>query len=219
MPETSRHTEIAIAKMLLEVGAVVIRPDEPFRYTSGMLSPIYVDNRVLISYPDIRKRIAQAMADMIREHFRGVEAIAGTSTAGIAWAAWISAYFNIPMVYVRDRSKRHGQKNQIEGVLKASAQTIVTEDLITTGGSALNSVQAVRKAGATPLAVVAIFTYGTEAASEAFKKAGVSLYTLTNFATMVDTAGRQGLITTDSQDRVLDWATDPGGWGQRMGLE
>lgn len=211
--------DVAIAKMLLKVGAVTLRPADPFRYTSGILSPIYTDNRVLISHPTERKKIAQALEALVRANYHSVDAVAGTATAGIAWSAWLAAQFNIPMVYVRDRAKRHGQKNQIEGVLQPGSKTIVIDDLISTGGSALGSVQAVRRAGATPLAAFAIFTYEMEASHEAFKKAGVPLYSLTNFLVLTDVAERQGLLTAESHEQVLKWAADPVGWGKQMGLE
>ncbi len=213
------NTAVAVAKMMFDVGAVTLRPDEPFRYTSGILSPIYLDNRVLISHPPQRKKIAQALEALVRANYKNVEAFAGTSTAGIPWAAWLSAQFNLPMVYVRDRAKRHGQKNQIEGVLPPGAATIVIEDLVSTGGSALNSVAAVRRAGAQPLAVVGIFSYGMQQSAEGFAEAEVPLHTLTNFPTLVDTAVRGGVISADAQAKVLEWAGDPAGWGKRMGFE
>lgn len=211
--------ENSIAKILLEAGAVTLRPDEPFRYTSGMLSPIYTDNRVLISFPNHRKAIAKALAATLEEHYSAIDAFAGTATAGIAWAAWLCEKYDIPMVYIRDRAKRHGQQNQIEGILTPGARTIVVEDLVTTGGSALGSVHAVRKAGAEPLAVISIFTYETETAVTAFKKSRIPLHALTNFSTLVDTAERQGLITPASHAKVLQWAEDPAGWGAKMGFE
>lgn len=213
-------TDVAVAKMLLELSIVNFRPDEPFRYTSGILSPIYLDLRILISHPPERKQICEMLEDLARANYKHIEAIAGTSTAGIPWAAWLAAgSFNVPMVYVRERAKRHGQKNQIEGALEPGHKTLVIEDLISTGGSALNSVQAVRRAGAQPLAVLAIFTYQMAASVKAFAEDGVPLHTLTNFRTLVDVAGRQGVLTGESGKRVLEWANDPAGWGKKMGFK
>lgn len=213
-------SDVQVAKMLLELGVVSLRPDDPFRYTSGILSPIYTDLRVLISHPAERKKICELLEQLARANYRQIEAVAGTSTAGIPWAAWLAASsFNVPMVYVRDRAKRHGQKNQIEGILKPGAKTLVVDDLISTGGSALGSVHAVRRAGAQPLAVVAIFTYQMKTSVEAFRKAQTPLHTLTNFPTLVDVAGRLGKLTKGSQEKVLEWAQDPPAWGKKMGFD
>lgn len=215
---TPPNTETAIAKILLERGAVTLQPDEPFTYSSGIISPIYTDNRVLISYPEDRKKISGALERLARENFGRVDALAGTATAGITWTAWLGAGMNLPIVYVRGRAKRHGQKNQIEGVLKPGSKTVVVDDLISTGQSALGSVGAVRRAGSEPLGVVAIFTYQMESAVTGFKKAVVPLYALTNFRTLVDVAERQGQLTAESRDRVLEWALEPTGWGKKMGF-
>lgn len=211
-------TEVAIAKILLDLGAVTLRPDEPFRYSSGILSPIYTDNRVLISHPVERKKISQALETLARANYQPIDAVAGTATAGISWAAWMAAHMNVPMSYVRSKAKGHGQRNQVEGVITPGARTIVLEDLVSTGASALASVAALREAGAQPLAVVAIFTYNMESAAAAFQEAGVPLHTLTNFRTLTDTAVRTGVLSDESQQKVLEWAADPAGWGQKMGF-
>lgn len=212
-------TDTFIAKLLLKLEAVNLRPDEPFRYTSGILSPIYTDNRVLISYPEERSQIVKALQEIIQVNYPAVELVAGTSTAGIPWAAWLASALDIPMVYVRDKAKSHGRQNQVEGVLKPGQQTIIVDDLISTGGSALGSVEAIRTAGAEPLAVVALFTYNMAKAVAAFEQAKVPLHALTNFRTLVDTAVQDGLLSEDSQAKVLEWAADPAGWGKKMGLE
>ncbi|MSU75871.1 orotate phosphoribosyltransferase [Patescibacteria group bacterium] len=211
--------DAVIAEILLERGATTLQPDEPFRYTSGIVSPIYNDLRVLLSYPDDRKKISKLLEKQARENFKGIDAIAGTATAGIPWAAWLAAAMNVPMVYVRQRAKRHGQKNQIEGVLKPGSKTLIIEDLVSTGQSALGSVHAIRRAGSEPLGVVGIFTYQMEEAVKAFKKAQTPLYTLTNFRTLVSVAERKGQLSSDSRDKVLEWASDPAGWGKKMGLK
>lgn len=207
-------TDVAIAKILLELGAVTLQPDQPFRYTSGILSPIYTDNRVLISYPAERKKIAKALNTLARQHYQRIEAIAGTATAGITWSAWLAENMNIPMVYVRGKAKEHGQKNQIEGVLAPGAKTLIVDDLISTGGSALNTVAAIRKAGGQPLAVVAIFTYGMASAKASFSDAGVPLHALTTFDVLTDTAVRLGMIGAAAQSEVLAWAENPTDWAK-----
>lgn len=211
-------TDATIAKILLEVSAVTLRPDEPFRYSSGILSPIYTDNRVLLSYQPERKKVGRALEDLVRAAYPSIEAVAGTATAGIPWAAWLASGMNIPMVYVRDRAKRHGQQNQIEGVLKPGSKTLIVEDLVSTGKSCLNAAMAVRRAGAEPLGVVAIFTYQMKEAVKAFQEADVPLHALTNFRTLTDVAARTGQLTPESQAKVLDWATDPAGWAKRAGV-
>lgn len=211
--------EVTIAKLLLDSGAVTLKPDDPFRYSSGIRSPIYTDNRVLISFPEARKKISKQMETIARADYRDIEAIAGTATAGIPWAAWIAAAFNVPMVYVRGEAKKHGHQNQIEGVLETGKRTLVIEDLVSTGGSVLAAAAAVRKAGAEPVAVIAIMTYQMESAQRAFKEAGIPLHTLTNFRTLTDVAVREGYLTAGSHEKVLEWAADPEGWGAKMGFK
>lgn len=211
--------DVAIAKLLLEAEAVTLKPDDPFRYTSGILSPIYTDNRVLISFPDIRKKISIAMEELARANYQNIEAVAGTATAGIPWAAWVAAGMNLPMVYVRGKAKRHGHKNQIEGILGAGKRTLVMEDLISTGGSAIGAAAAIRKSGAEPLAVIAIMTYQMEVSQNAFSEANLPLHTLTNFRTLTEVAVREGRISAGSHEKVLEWAADPQGWGKKMGFE
>ncbi len=208
--------DVTIAKILLDSDAVSFRADEPYRYSSGLLSPIYTDNRVLISHPDQRKVIAKAFSELLSANYRNIQCVAGTSTAGIPWAAWLAEKLNLPMIYVRDRAKRHGQKNQISGVLKPGSHTIIVEDLISTGQSALNAAAAVRRAGGIPLAVLAIFTYQMQVAADNFKQAGIPLHTLTNFRTLTDEALRQGILTSESSKSVLQWAEDPKAWSSMM---
>lgn len=212
-------TDTSIAKVLLESGVATFKPDEPFRYTTGILSPVYMDHRVLISQPENRKKIATALEDLARSNFSHIEVLAGTATAGIPWAAWISSHMNIPMVYVRGEAKKHGQKKQVEGVLAPGSKTVIVEDLISTGASSIVSVNAVREAGGQPLGVAGIFTYGLPSATTAYKEADTPLHTLTNFSTLVDVAIQQGMLSAESQEQVLAWAEDPTGWGAKMGHE
>src|SRR6476619_2258306 len=149
-----------IASHLLEIGAVFLQPNDPFTWSSGMKSPIYCDNRLTLSYPHIRQDIARGLQQLIEEHFPGTDVIAGTATAGIPHAAWVSDKLNLPMCYVRSKAKEHGKGNQIEGQVKENQRVVVIEDLISTGGSAITAVDALREAGCDVLGIVSIFTYG-----------------------------------------------------------
>jgi orotate phosphoribosyltransferase len=211
--------DTTIAKLLLESGVATFKPDEPFRFTTGILSPVYMDHRVLISQPDNRKKVATALEELAHQNYQHIEVLAGTSTAGIPWAAWISAHMNIPMVYVRGEAKKHGKKKQVEGVLTPGSKTVIVEDLISTGVSSINSVNAIREAGGQTLGVIGIFSYGLESSVKAYREADVSLHTLTNFRTLVDVATQQGMISPESQEQVFAWAENPAGWGKKMGYE
>lgn len=206
-----------IARLLLDQQAVALQPTDPFRYSSGILSPIYTDNRILISSPEARTTVTAGLVEAASE-FGEIEAVAGTATAGIPWAAWITEQLGLPMVYVRSKAKSHGRQNQIEGKLGERSRTLIVEDLVSTGGSCLNAVEAVREAGAEPVGVVAIFTYGMQSAEEGFAKAGVPLATLTDFPALVEAAAASGAISTDDKTKVLEWADDPAGWAAKQGL-
>ena len=151
-----------IAESLLEIKAVSLRPNDPFTWTSGIQSPIYCDNRLTLSYPEIRRKIAAGLAEIITEKFPGTDLIAGTATAGIPHAAWVSELLNLPMCYVRSKAKGHGKGNQIEGNAASGQKVVVVEDLISTGGSVITAVEALREAGCNVLGVVSIFTYELE---------------------------------------------------------
>lgn len=159
-----------IAAYLLQIEAVALRPKQPFTWTSGLKSPIYCDNRLTMSYPEVRDYIAESFAAIIRSQFPETEAISGTATAGIPHAAWVAEKLNLPMSYVRDKAKGHGKENQIEGLIKPGQKVIVIEDLISTGGSSIKAAQAVAQAGAQPLAVLAIFSYQLNKATQPLLK-------------------------------------------------
>lgn len=213
-------TEATVASILLENEAVLLRPDEPFRYTSGMLSPIYTDNRLLLSFPEARGRVVDLFVAAAKEHFADATVIAGTATAGIAWAAWLADALELPMVYVRDKAKSHGRQNQIEGQMAEDDKVIVVEDLISTGGSSLAAAEAVKEAGAEPLGVLAIFTYGLNKAADAFAEADLPLVTLTDFPNLAAEAERLGKIDdATARERLTQWSADPAGWGAKMGFE
>lgn len=194
-----------IAQHLLDIGAVVLSPDEPFTFSSGMKSPIYCDNRLTLSYPDIRQEIAAAFVTLIRDHFPEVEVIAGTATAGIPHAAWVSENMNLPMAYVRGNAKSHGKKKQIEGRIQPGQQVVVIEDLVSTGGSAITAAEVLRHEGADVLGVAAIFTYGLEKASRAFAEAQLPLHTITDFGTLTEMVQ----LSEEERAKLAEWYRNP----------
>lgn len=212
MPELN-HIAGQIAASLLEIGAVALRPHQPFTWTSGIQSPIYCDNRLTMSYPPVRDLIAESFASIIREVYPETEVIAGTATAGIPHAAFVAQKLGLPMIYIRDKAKGHGKENQIEGLLKPGQKVMVIEDLISTGGSSLKAALAVREAGAEPLAVLAIFSYQLDKASSAFAEAGIPLQTLSNFSVLIETAAEQGSIKPEDLELLQSWRKDPGSFG------
>src|SRR3954469_15991400 len=185
----------AIAESLLEIKAVSLRPNNPFTWTSGIHSPIYCDNRLTLSYPEIRRKIATGLTEIITEKFPGTDLIAGTATAGIPHAAWVSELLNLPMCYVRSKAKGHGKGNQIEGNAASGQKVVVVEDLISTGGSVITAVQALREAGCDVLGVVSIFTYGLEKGRELLQENGIKSISLTDFATLIEVAIEKGYVS------------------------
>ncbi|WP_088005874.1 orotate phosphoribosyltransferase [Indiicoccus explosivorum] len=194
-----------IAKALLDIGAVELRPEDPFTWSSGMKSPIYCDNRLTMSYPAVRKEIAEGLAQLIRTHFPEAEVIAGTATAGIPHAAWVSDLLELPMVYVRSKPKNHGQGNQIEGKLIPGQKIIVIEDLISKGGSCLQAAAALKEAGADVCGVAAIFSYGLPEAEQALQGACLPYHTLTDFRALADTAEKSGKIDKNQLAGLEAW--------------
>ncbi|WP_423063497.1 orotate phosphoribosyltransferase [Candidiatus Paracoxiella cheracis] len=203
-----------IAKLLLEIKAVTLNPSQPYRYTSGILSPIYCDNRLIISYPEKRKIVIDAFLKLIEDNHLSFDVVAGTATAGIPHAAWIADRLNKPMVYVRDKGKAHGKQNQIEGKIEAGQTALVIEDLISTGGSSVKAGIALREAGALVNDCVAIFTYQLKKAHDAFADADIHLKTLSDFSTLIDVAAKEGYISDKEKSQVLAWNKDPVKWGQ-----
>lgn len=198
-----------VASHLLTIGAVHLRPKEPFTWTSGIKSPIYCDNRITMSHPAIRTKIADAFVQTIRERFPDAEVIAGTATAGIPHAAWIADKMELPMIYVRDKAKGHGRQNQIEGSLSNGQKVVVIEDLISTGGSSLKAAQAVQAEGAEVLGVVAIFSYQFPDAEALFAEAGVPFATLSNYTELLSVAKEQGIITPEQEAVLVEWRKSP----------
>lgn len=194
-----------IANDLLAIRAVELRPNDYFTWTSGLKSPIYCDNRLTMSYPKVRREIARGMVAIIQEQFPEVEVIAGTATAGIPHAAWVSELLDLPMVYVRDSAKKHGKTNQIEGRINQGAKVVVIEDLISTGLSSLKVVEALEAAGCEVLGVVAIFSYLISKATEAFKEAQVACHTLTDYDVLINEATKQGYIKDTDVAALVAW--------------
>ena len=200
---------LEVAGKLLDIEAVALRPHQPFIWTSGIKSPIYCDNRLTMSYPEIRDLIAESFAAIIRSAYPQAEVIAGTATAGIPHAAFVSQKLGLPMIYVRDKAKGHGKENLIEGLIKPGQKVIVIEDLISTGGSSIKAAQAVREAGAEPLAVLAIFNYQLDKAAQAFAEAGIPLQTLSNYTVLIDVAVQRGDIQPEDLDLLKSWRKNP----------
>ena len=197
--------ERKLAKELLAIEAVALRPNNYFTWTSGIKSPIYCDNRITMSYPSIRREIAAGMVEVIKEKYPAVEVIAGTATAGIPHAAWVSELLDLPMIYVRDSAKKHGKTNQIEGRVLEGQKVVIIEDLISTGLSSLKVAKALREAGAEVLGVVAIFSYELKKAYEAFSQAEVEYVTLTNYPILVEEAVASDFIHEDDVEKLLEW--------------
>ena len=206
------------AEILLNIHAVSFNPKKPFRYSSGILSPVYTDCRLLMSYPKERAAIRNLYAKMIKSAGK-FDVIAGTATAGIPHAAWIADKLRLPMVYVRGKAKDHGKGNQIEGKVKRKQKVAVIEDLISTGGSSTETVRAIRKEGAKSSYIFSIITYGMNKSKENFKASGIKLFSLTDFPTVVKVAEQIGYIKTKDKDIILQWAQDPASWGKKMGFE
>lgn len=206
---TTMTTAKQIAANLLEIGAVHLRPEQPFTWTSGIKSPIYCDNRITMSYPHVRRAVARAFADLIKEQYPDTQVVAGTATAGIPHAAWVAELLDLPMIYVRDKAKGHGRQNQIEGALAAGQKVVVIEDLISTGGSSLKAAQAVQAEGGEVLGVVAIFSYQFPDAQALFEEAGIPCSTISNYTALLEVASEQGVITSEQEKVLGEWRKSP----------
>ena len=197
--------ERKIAKHLLDIEAVALRPNNYFTWTSGIKSPIYCDNRITMSHPTIRREIVAGMSEVIKAKFPEVEVVAGTATAGIPHAAWVSEVLDLPMVYVRDSAKKHGKTNQIEGRLLEGQKVVIIEDLISTGLSSLKVAKALEEAGAVVLGVVAIFSYELKKAQDAFAADKVKYHTLTNYNYLIEEAVASDYIKQEDVEKLLEW--------------
>ena len=201
--------EVQIAADLLKIRAVFFRPDEPFTWASGIHSPVYCDNRLILTAPEVRSRVENGLAELIREYYPETEVLMGTSTAGIAHAAITGHLMNLPMGYVRSGAKDHGRKNQIEGRLEAGQKVVVVEDLISTAGSVLEVVRVLRDAGAEVLGIVSIFTYGMQKGVFRLQGAGVQNVSLTNFDIVAQVAASEGYISHEDVRRLLAFRDRP----------
>ena len=194
-----------IAKELLSIGAVFLRPEEPFTWASGIKSPIYCDNRLTLSAPATRDKVEHGLAQLVKEHYPECEMLMGTSTAGIAHAAITATLLGLPMGYVRGESKSHGRNNRIEGRMEPGTRVVVVEDLISTGGSAIDVVEALREAGAEVLGIVSIFTYGLKKGLERIAAAGTRNYSLSNLDTLVEVAAEEGYIAPEWKEKIIEF--------------
>lgn len=206
-----------IARKLIKKGIVTISPDKPFTYASGMLSPIYTDLRQTIAYPKLRNAIAENLAKLIKKEFPDATVIGGVATAGIPHAAWVAQILNLPMIYVRSKPKDHGQGRQVEGKLSKKDHVVLIDDLISTGGSVLGAVEAVRKEGATVSGVSSIFTYLLPDADENFKKANTKFAPLLNYRELIDQEISE-TVTPEQYQELLAWHKDPWNWKKQYKL-
>ena len=201
--------EKKIAKDLLSIGAVFLRPEQPFTWASGIKSPIYCDNRLTLTAPEERNHVEEGLAELIRKNYPEVEVLMGTSTAGIAHAAITATILNLPMGYVRSGSKDHGRGNQIEGKLEKGQKVVVVEDLISTAGSCIEVVEALRNAGAEVLGIVSIFTYGMQKGLDRLAAAEAKNFSLSNLDALVEVAAEEGYIKAEDKERILKFRNNP----------
>lgn len=204
--------EKAVAEKLLQINAIKLSPQQPFSWASGWKSPIYCDNRRVLSFPFVRDFIKSEMCNLVFEQFPQAEILAGVATAGIPWGAMVADQLKLPYIYVRPKPKEHGLTNQIEGFYEKRKKVLVIEDLISTGKSSLEVVDVLRKAGVEVTGMVSIFTYGFDVAAKAFENAGVAYRSLTNYSTLIDLAVEKGIVTASEQNTLLNWRQDPANW-------
>lgn len=201
-----------VAGLLLQSKAIILEPTKPFTWASGWHSPIYCDNRVTLSYPGIRKEIKEAFTRVIKEVYPSTDLVAGVATGAIAQGALVAEAMNLPFIYVRPSAKGHGRQNLIEGRLQPGQRVVVVEDLISTGGSSLKAVEALREAGAKVEGMVAIFSYGFQLAEDNFRQAGIELHTLTDYHTLIETALETGDIEEGQVALLKEWRKNPSQW-------
>lgn len=205
----AENLEKTIARDLLSISAVFLRPEQPFTWASGIQSPIYCDNRLILTAPEVRKRVEAGLAELIRVHYPDCQVLMGTSTAGIAHAALTAQILDLPMGYVRGENKSHGRTNRIEGRLEAGARTVVVEDLISTAGSAVETVEALREAGADVLGIVSIFTYGMQRGLERLAAANTVNHSLSKLDVLLEVAVEQNYIAPQWKERILRFRDNP----------
>lgn len=202
------------AEKLLQIKALQINLQNPYTWASGWRSPVYCDNRKTLSYPHVRDFVKSEMANMVFEHFPDAEVIAGVATAGIPHGALVADLLKLPFIYVRSKPKEHGMGNQIEGVLEAGQKVVVIEDLVSTGKSSLQVVNVLKELGAEVIGMCALFTYGFPAAAEAFEKANLPLYTISNYEALMEVAEEKELIKMEEKETLNSWRVEPSIWGR-----
>lgn len=213
---TKGDNGLKVAEFLLQIKAIELRPEKPFTWASGWKSPIYCDNRKTLSFPKIRTHIRQQFVNAIAESFGKPEVIAGVATGGVAIGALVAQELGVPFIYVRSSVKEHGMGNLIEGVLEPGQDVVVIEDLISTGKSSLNAVEAIRKAGGNVKGMVAIFSYGFPVSAEAFKKAKCELRTLSDYNILLQQATNSGFVSEAQLETLQEWRKDPEAWSNRF---
>ena len=209
---TSASSAKAIAEKLLQAGAVKLSPQQPFTWASGWKSPIYCDNRKVLSFPYIRDFIKSEMCNVIFEIFADAQLIAGVATAGIAWGAMAADQLKLPYIYVRPKPKEYGLGNQIEGYFEANQKVVIVEDLISTGKSSLQVAEVLQKAGVEVIGMVSIFTYGFAVADKAFAEANIKLVSLTNYSSLIQLALEKKIVPPEVESVLLQWRENPSGW-------
>ncbi|MBE6337429.1 MAG: orotate phosphoribosyltransferase [Lentimicrobiaceae bacterium] len=207
-----QETSLALASFLLQIKAIKLNPANPFTWASGLKSPIYCDNRVTLSYPQVRTFIREGFVKMCLDKFGKPDVIAGVATGGIPQGALVAQELGLPFVYVRSEKKSHGMNNQVEGIINSGQSVVIIEDLVSTGKSSLNAVEALREKGAVIKGMLAIFTYGMDVATENFKNNKCELFTLTNYNTLVQKAAEESYIREDDLASLMEWKKDPQAW-------
>jgi orotate phosphoribosyltransferase len=202
------------AELLLQIKAIKLQPQDPFTWASGWNSPIYCDNRLSLSYPEVRKFLCDSLVSEIKEKYGKADAIAGVATGAIAMGIMVAEAMDLPFVYVRPEAKSHGRKNQIEGQLPENAKVIVVEDLISTGGSSLKAVAALREAGAEVLGMAALFTYGFQVSRDNFSESNCELFTLSNYEVLIEQAVASGYVSSEDQETLNNWRVAPDQWNK-----
>ena len=207
-----QETSMALASFLLQIKAIKLNPANPFTWASGLKSPTYCDNRVTLSYPQVRTFIREGFVKMCLDKFGKPDVIAGVATGGIPQGALVAQELGLPFVYVRSEKKSHGMNNQVEGIINSGQSVVIIEDLVSTGKSSLNAVEALREKGAVIKGMLAIFTYGMDVATENFKNNKCELFTLTNYNTLVQKAAEESYIREDDLASLMEWKKDPQAW-------
>ncbi|WP_456315568.1 orotate phosphoribosyltransferase [Pseudomonas shirazensis] len=210
----NKDTAEKTAELLLQINAIKLNPENPFTWASGWKSPIYCDNRLILSFPAIRNYVRDEFAKNIEKQFGKPDVIAGVATGAIGIGILVAESLGLPFVYVRPEAKKHGRQNQVEGFLQKGQNVVVVEDLISTGNSSLMAVEALRSEGANIKGMAAIFTYGFGVAEENFKKANINLFTLSNYENLLDLAVQKQYITEDQQSTLQEWSEEPSTWMQ-----